>query len=133
MHRIERAVLKRVAGRRHVVSGSEHGLVVRAADGESASLAVPWSQIDRVVLTARDAFVGESMVLVFQAREGRVVQADESMPQWRDLARAMDAHLPGVMPSRQWIIDFLAQGRRHEPVQIFERGGAAAASTDRSN
>lgn len=133
MKRIERAVLDRIAGNRRVVSGTDQGLVVGAADSAVQQFTLPWDQIERIVLSARDAYVGESMILVFEARDGTVVQADESMPQWHELVQCVESHLPGAVPYQQWMLDFLSQGRHHKQLQIFDRGDAVPTSTDSSH
>lgn len=94
---------------RHIRSRSIPAI---ASAAEGAALAESIERIERLAAVLNDGFVGETMMLIADLKDGRILRTDENDPQWTTAITALDRSGRTRMTSTQWRLHLVSDERR---------------------
>ncbi len=118
--RIENWVIRRLPSRR----AARDATILVSSDGfhihtPTASRLVRWHEIDRVVATKADRFVGDTFLLVFGLQDGSALSITEHDPAWRPTTQILPAQLPGAKDFASWSVALAAAAAGE--IEVFRR------------
>jgi hypothetical protein len=118
--RIEDWVIRRLPSRRAArdatIQVSSEGFQIRTP---SASRLVRWGEIDRVVATKAEQFVGSTFILVFGLHDGSALSITENDSAWHLATRIMPGELRGAKDFAAWGVALVAAVNGE--VEVFRR------------
>jgi len=107
--RLETWVLSRLPSRRTGGStrleANDEGLVFREGN---RSILIGWQDVARVVALRRDTYVGNTVSLLFETRDGKIFELSEENPAWPQIGSTLSGHLTGTMSRTDWTVALVA-------------------------
>ncbi|MFC5473325.1 hypothetical protein [Paraherbaspirillum soli] len=112
---ISRLPSRRLAGNCRFTA-SDNGVLLHDESSDYSRL-VKWDEIGEIVVIRVERWVGDTLLLVFELREGGTFQVPEDHPDWKSLGNAICRHLPNAKQPDMWFLE--AVSSKVGSVQIY--------------
>jgi hypothetical protein len=109
---------RRPAGPESVQFEAEH-ILLRRPNGDRR---VSWSEIDRIVATRSDQFVGDTIMLLFELHDMTGFGVSESSKHWKDVNIAIPNKLVGAKAYELWALE-LVGSPSDKSIDVYRRDG----------